>query len=167
MSHKPVGRLPLLSPGPQLPCSYGCMKNLTEISAAKLAGSSPRNPYKGCYQFCCLVNRGMMGVNSLPKTVTRHRRGCDLNPGPTAPESSTLTTRLLRQPHWAMHKQTIQQMQTIEQTVCNYPLGERGNQWMQERHCETLENQQQPTATQHNLTATPLTTDCCLLYVYS
>ena len=35
-----------------------------------------------------------MGVSSLPKTVTRQRRGCDLNPGSTAPESSTLTTRL-------------------------------------------------------------------------
>ena len=35
-----------------------------------------------------------MGVNSLPKTVTRQRRDCDLNPGPTAPESNTLTTRL-------------------------------------------------------------------------
>ena len=35
-----------------------------------------------------------MGVNSLPKTVTRQRRGCYLNPGPSAPESSTLTTRL-------------------------------------------------------------------------
>jgi len=33
-----------------------------------------------------------MGVNSLPKTVTRQRRGCDLNPGPSVPESSTLTT---------------------------------------------------------------------------
>jgi len=33
-----------------------------------------------------------MGVNSLPKTVTR--RDCDLNPVPSAPESSTLTTRL-------------------------------------------------------------------------
>jgi len=32
-----------------------------------------------------------MGVNSLPNTVTRQRRGCDLNPGPSAPESSTLT----------------------------------------------------------------------------
>ena len=32
-----------------------------------------------------------MGVNSLPKTVTRQRRGCDLSP--SAPESSTLTTR--------------------------------------------------------------------------
>jgi len=40
-----------------------------------------------------LVNRGTMDVNSLPKTVTRQRRGCDLNPGPSAPESSTLTTR--------------------------------------------------------------------------
>jgi len=37
-----------------------------------------------------------MGVNSLPKTVTRQRRDCDLNPGPSAPESSTLTTRLPR-----------------------------------------------------------------------
>ena len=34
-----------------------------------------------------------MGVNSLPKTVTRQHRGCDLNPGPSAPESSLLTTR--------------------------------------------------------------------------
>jgi len=33
-----------------------------------------------------------MGVNSLLKTVTG--RDCDLNPGPSAPESSTLTTRL-------------------------------------------------------------------------
>ena len=33
-------------------------------------------------------------MNRLPKTVTRQRRDCDLNPGPSAPESSTLTTRL-------------------------------------------------------------------------
>jgi len=45
-----------------------------------------------------LVNRGTMGVNSLPKTVTRQRRGCDLNPGPSAPESSMLTTRLATEP---------------------------------------------------------------------
>ena len=35
-----------------------------------------------------------MGVSSLPTTVTRQRSDCDLNPGPSAPESSTLTTRL-------------------------------------------------------------------------
>jgi len=35
-----------------------------------------------------------VGVNSLPKTVTRQHRDCDLNTGPSAPESSTLTTRL-------------------------------------------------------------------------
>ena len=29
-------------------------------------------------------------MNSLPKTVTRQCRDCDLNPGPYAPESSTL-----------------------------------------------------------------------------
>ena len=33
-------------------------------------------------------------MNSLPKTVNRQRLGCDLNPGPSVPESSTLTTRL-------------------------------------------------------------------------
>ena len=37
-------------------------------------------------------------MNSLPKTVTRQRRGCDLNPDPSAPESSTLTTRLPSHP---------------------------------------------------------------------
>ena len=37
-------------------------------------------------------------MNSLLKTVTRQRRGCDLNPGPSAPESSTLTTRLPSHP---------------------------------------------------------------------
>ena len=44
------------------------------------------------------MNRGTTGVNSLPKTVTRQRRGRDLNPGPSAPESSTLTTRLPSHP---------------------------------------------------------------------
>jgi len=44
------------------------------------------------------VNRGTVGVNSLPKTVTRQRRDCDLNPGRSAPESSTLTTRLPSHP---------------------------------------------------------------------
>ena len=33
-------------------------------------------------------------MNSLPKTVTRQRSSCNLNPGPSAPESSMLTTRL-------------------------------------------------------------------------
>jgi len=37
-------------------------------------------------------------VNSLPKTVTRQRRDCNLNPGPSAPESRTLTTRLPSHP---------------------------------------------------------------------
>ena len=43
-----------------------------------------------------------MGVNSLPMPVTRQRCGCDLNPGPTARESSTLTTRLPS--HRAIHR---------------------------------------------------------------
>jgi len=39
-----------------------------------------------------------MGVNSLPKTVTRQRRDCDLNSGSSVSESSTLTTRLPSHP---------------------------------------------------------------------
>ena len=39
-----------------------------------------------------------MGVSSLPQTVTRQRRGCDLNPGPSALKSM-LTSRLLREVH--------------------------------------------------------------------
>ena len=73
VSHKPCGRLPLLSARPA-------------VILATLKSC--------CYQFHCLVNRGEVSVSSLPKTVTRQRRGCDLNPGPTTPESSTLTTRL-------------------------------------------------------------------------
>ena len=64
---------------PAVGCHYLCQ-----------ACSYPRNPQEGCYQFCCLVNRGTMGVNNLPKTVSQQRRGCDLNPGPSAPESSML-----------------------------------------------------------------------------
>jgi len=32
-----------------------------------------------------------MGVNSLPKTVTRQRRDCDLNPGPSAHDNHSAT----------------------------------------------------------------------------
>jgi len=39
-----------------------------------------------------------MGVNSLPNTVTWQRRDCDLNTGPSAPKSSTLSTRLPSHP---------------------------------------------------------------------
>ena len=45
------------------------------------------------YRFRWLVNIGTRGVNSLRKTVTGQCRSCDLNPGRTAPESSTLTIR--------------------------------------------------------------------------
>ena len=38
-------------------------------------------------------------MNSLPKTVTRPRRDCELNPGPSAPESSALTSRLPSHPN--------------------------------------------------------------------
>jgi len=64
-------------PGPQLPS-----QPLRELLSILLLGDQRHNE--------C--------VNSLPKTVTRQRRGCDLNPGPSAPESSTLTTRLPSHP---------------------------------------------------------------------
>jgi len=48
MNHKPDGRLPLLSARPAL---------------------TPATLNRAAYQFCCLVNRDTMGVNSLPDSV--------------------------------------------------------------------------------------------------
>jgi len=56
-----------------------------------------------------------MGVNSLPKTVTRQRRDCDLNPGPSAPESSTITSRLFTVKFPAAWKYTAR--------YCTEPVG--------------------------------------------
>ena len=59
-----------------------------------------------------------MTVNSLPKTVTRHRRGCDLNPGSSAPESSTLITRLPSHPLRA-YKSDVNVLVLNRQVDCN------------------------------------------------
>ena len=72
VSHKPGGRLPLHPARPAL----------------------PPQPLRGLLPVSLLGEQRHNGVNSLPKTVTRQRRDCDFNPGPSAPESSTLTTRL-------------------------------------------------------------------------
>ena len=47
-----------------------------------------------------------MAEKSMPKTVTRQSHGYDLNPGPSAPESSMLTTQLLSHPVKAAHTHT-------------------------------------------------------------
>ena len=73
VSHKLGGRLPLLSARPAV--TFPVCRPVP----VSLIGEQRHDE---CEQ------------NSLPKTVTRQRRGCDLNPGPSAPESSTLTTRL-------------------------------------------------------------------------
>jgi len=80
-------RLPIVgfrSWSPFLAVSLQVTWVINPAAGCRQACSYPRNPEEGCYQFCCLVNRGMMGVNSLFKTVTRQRRVCDLNPSPTA-----------------------------------------------------------------------------------
>ena len=67
MSHKPCSRLPLRSARPAVTFSVP----ISMLGEQRL----------------------LMGVNSLPKTVTGQRCGCELNPGSTAPKSSELTTR--------------------------------------------------------------------------
>jgi len=57
----------------------------------------------------------MMGVNSLPKTVTRQRRDCDLNPGPSVHESSTLTTRLPSHPSYCVVVRSLPMHLIMEQ----------------------------------------------------
>jgi len=68
---------------------------LSSVLGSQPAGDVSHKPGGG---LTLLSARPTVGVNSLPKTVTRQRRGCDLNPGPTAPESSTLTIRLPSHP---------------------------------------------------------------------
>ena len=54
-------------------------------------------------------------MNNLPKTVTRKRRDCDLNPGArSASESSTLTTRLPSHP-----LESAKYLQTMEDRCSN------------------------------------------------
>ena len=55
-----------------------------------------KSVYYYYYYYCydVVFTKWTTAVYSLPKTVIRQRRGCDLNPGPSAPESNTLTTRL-------------------------------------------------------------------------
>ena len=62
-----------------------------------------------------------MDANSLPKNVIRQRRDCDLNPGPSAPESSTLTTRLPSHLHLSDHKKI-----SVKRGSTDWPAGELG-----------------------------------------
>ena len=67
-------------------------------------------------------------MNSLPKTVvTRQRRDCDLNPGHSAPESSTLTTRLPSHPTAINSRRFAECMQnsSLSVTVDKYSLNLR------------------------------------------
>jgi len=58
----------------------------------------------------------------LPKTVTRQRRDCDVNPGPSTPESNTLTTRLPSRPH-PMYRPILSSLWTTAQVsklICQH-----------------------------------------------
>jgi len=79
VSHKPGSRLPLLSARP--PVIPATLKRAATNFAA-----------------------WWMGVNSLPNSVTRQRHDCNLNPGPSVPDSSTLTTRLPSHPQTTLYK---------------------------------------------------------------
>ena len=80
-----------------------------------------------------------MGVNSLPKTVTRQRRGCDLNPGRTAPESSTITTRLPSHlgSHLACRRLLV--IYSASARVCDGPV-ERLGIWLRGGECMKIKN---------------------------
>ena len=52
-------------------------------------------------------------MNSLPKTVTQKCRGCNMNPGPSATESSTLTTRLPSHMHQIYSEHKVYYYSTI------------------------------------------------------
>jgi len=64
-----------------------------------------------------------MGVNSLLKTVTQQHCDCDLNPGPSAAESSTLTTQLPSHPHYYYHHYYYDNTTRYLSIVLNYTAG--------------------------------------------
>jgi len=77
-------------------------------------------------------------VNSLPKTVTQQRRGRDLNPGPTAPESSTLTTRLPSHQFWlqnvlSRHKICLKILNGLQHLATLYKLNKTRSRCQAER----------------------------------
>jgi len=104
-SNKKVAHTRLLSVG---------FRSWSRFVAVSLQVTWVTNPAVGCHYFppglqlhpqplrgllpISLLGERTTGVNSLRKTVSRQRRGCDLNPSPSAPESSTLTTRLPSHP---------------------------------------------------------------------
>ena len=57
-------------------------------------------------------------MNSLPKTVTRQHRGCDLNSGPSATESSTLSTWLPSHPTRNVNETLCHTMTRQKKTHC-------------------------------------------------
>ena len=63
-----------------------------------------------------------MGVNSLPKTATRQRRDCDLNPGPSAPDSNTLTSRLPSHPLEEVVKRILKIYLVPKTPVCSIAI---------------------------------------------
>jgi len=73
VSHKPGGRLPLLSTRPAV---------------------TPATLKRAATNFAAWWTEAQKVWTVCPKTVTRQRHGCDLNPGPSMPKSCTLTTRL-------------------------------------------------------------------------
>ena len=62
----------------------------------------PSQPLRGLLPILLLGEQRHDGCESLPKTVTLQHRSCDLNAGPSAPESSMLTTLLPSHPFFAL-----------------------------------------------------------------
>ena len=67
----------------------------------------PLQPLRGLLPILLVGEHRYEGVNSLRKTVTRQHHGCDLKPGPSAPESSTLSTWLPSHPSLFLHEGNI------------------------------------------------------------
>ena len=59
-------------------------------------------------------------MNSLPKTVTRQRRDCDMNPGSSALESSTLTTQCYYTEKWQLSMVLTEVMLAITNTATSH-----------------------------------------------
>ena len=97
-SHKPAGRLPLLLARPAV--TPATLKRAATNFAAWWTEARCVNSFYRA--MLCIHPRywhnASRGPSAIAELLVLRRRGCDLNPGPCAPESSTLTTRLPSHP---------------------------------------------------------------------
>ena len=86
----------------------------------------PSQPLKGLQPILLLSEQRHDGCEQFAKTVTRQHCGCDLNPGPSVPESSMLTNSVTEPPVTSLttihHSSIARQWAKEDSTIWHLPV---------------------------------------------